>query len=54
MGTGVKVKIDLKGIERKVTPMGLARAKEAVTNQMIMDMHRFVPRRSGELWRKLD
>ena len=49
MGTGVKVKIDLKGLERKVTPMGLARAKEAVTNQMIMDMHRCVPRRSGEL-----
>lgn len=49
MGTGVKVKINLKGIERKVTPMGLARAKEAVTNQMVMDMHRFIPRRSGEL-----
>ena len=32
MGTGVKVKVNLKGIERKVTPMGLARAKEAVTN----------------------
>lgn len=49
LGTGVKVKIDLKGIERKVSPMTLARAKEAVTNQMIMDMNRFVPRRSGEL-----
>lgn len=49
MGTGVKVKIDLKGIERKVSPMALARAKEAVTDQMVMDMHRFIPKRSGEL-----
>ena len=49
LGTGVKVKIDLKGIERKVTPMGLARAKEAVASQMVMDMNRFIPKKSGEL-----
>ena len=49
LGTGVKVKVNLKGIERKVTPMGLARAKEAVASQMVMDMERFIPRRSGEL-----
>ena len=49
LGTGVKVKVNLKGIERKVTPMGLARAKEAVASQMVMDMERFIPRRFGEL-----
>lgn len=49
LGTGVKVKVNLKGIERKVTPMGLARAKEAVASQMVMDMNRFIPKQSGEL-----
>lgn len=46
MGTGVKVKIDLKGIERKVSPMTLARAKEAVTNQMII----YAPLCTQEIW----
>jgi hypothetical protein len=49
LGTGVKVKVNLKGIERKVTPMGLARVKGAVASQMVMDMNRFIPKQSGEL-----
>ena len=49
MGTSVSVKIDLKGIENKVSPTALAKGKLAIANQMLTDMSPFVPRKSGDL-----
>lgn len=49
MGTSVSVKIDLKGIEKKVSSSALAKGKLAISNQMMMDMTPFVPRKSGDL-----
>lgn len=49
MGTGVSVKVDLKGIEKKVSPTALAKGKLAIANQMLTDFTPFVPRKSGEL-----
>lgn len=49
MGTSVSVKIDLKGIENKVSPAALAKGKLAMANQMLTDMSPFVPRKSGDL-----
>lgn len=49
MGTTVSVKIDLKGIEKKVSPAALSKGKLAIANQMLIDMSPFIPRKSGEL-----
>ena len=49
MGTGVSVKVDLKGIENKVSPTALAKGKLAIASQMKSDMAPFIPRKSGEL-----
>ena len=49
MGTSVSVKINLKGIENKVSPTALAKGKLAMANQMLTDMSPFVPRKSGDL-----
>ena len=49
MGTGVSVKIDLKGIEKKVSPQALAKGKLAIANQMLTDFTPFIPRKSGDL-----
>jgi len=46
---GAGVKIDLKGVEKKVSPENFAKGKLAIANQMLMDMERFVPKRKGEL-----
>lgn len=51
-GTGVK--IDLKGVEKKVSPDNFAKGKLAIANQMLLDMNRFVPKRDGELRAKVD
>ena len=47
--SGVNVKIDLSGIEKKVSPENFAKGKLAIANQMLMDMERFVPKRRGDL-----
>lgn len=49
MGTRVTVKVDLKGIEKKVSPTALAKGKLAIASQMKLDMMPFIPRKSGEL-----
>ena len=49
MGTGVSVKIDLKCIEKKVSPIALAKGQLAIASQMKTDMDPFIPRKSGEL-----
>lgn len=49
MPTEISVKVDLKGLEKKTSPQAFARGRLAMTNQMLLDMERFVPKRSGEL-----
>ena len=46
---GASVKIDLKGVEKKVSPQNLAKGRLAVANQMLLDMEPFVPKRKGIL-----
>ena len=47
--SGVNVKIDLKGVEKKVSPENFAKGQFAIANQAMLDMKRFVPKRKGEL-----
>ncbi|EHJ56387.1 minor capsid protein [Streptococcus urinalis] len=49
MGATVSVKVDLKGIEKKVSSQALARGKLAIANQMILDMAPFTPAKEGNL-----
>ncbi|HGI2114832.1 TPA: minor capsid protein [Streptococcus agalactiae] len=49
MGATVSVKVDLKGIEKKVSSAALAKGKLAIGNQMLIDMSPFIPRKSGNL-----
>lgn len=46
---GVSVKIDLKGVEKKVSPENFAKGKLAIANQMLLDMEPYVPKRRGDL-----
>lgn len=46
---GVSIKIDLKGVEKKVSPENFAKGKLAIANQAMLDMDPFVPKRKGEL-----
>ena len=45
MGTSVSVKVDLKGIEKKVSSAALAKGKLAIASQMKMDSTPFIPRK---------
>ena len=46
---GVSIKIDLKGVEKKVSPENFAKGKLAIANQAMLDMDPFVPKRKGIL-----
>ncbi|VRD08950.1 putative minor capsid protein [Streptococcus pneumoniae] len=46
---GVNVKIDLSGVEKKVSPENFAKGKLAIANQAMLDMDPYVPKRKGEL-----
>lgn len=46
---GSSVKIDLKGVEKKMSPENFAKGKLAIANQMLLDMDPYVPKRKGEL-----
>lgn len=49
MGSEITVNVDLKGIERKVSPQAFARGQLALASQMKLDMERFVPMLEGHL-----
>ncbi|CAI3477729.1 capsid protein [Enterococcus cecorum] len=49
MGSEITVNVDLKGIEKKVSPQAFARGQLALASQMMDDMERFVPKLSGDL-----
>lgn len=46
---GASVKIDLKGVEKKVSPENFAKGQLAIANQAMLDMEPFVPKRKGIL-----
>jgi hypothetical protein len=46
---GSSVKIDLKGVEKKVSLENFEKGKLAIANQMLLDMDPFVPKRKGIL-----
>lgn len=45
----IKVDIDIKKLEKKVGPQAVRRGQIAMTNQMLMDMNKYVPMQSGRL-----
>lgn len=49
MGADVSVKIDLKGLEKKVSLQAFAKGQLAMTNQMLLDMNKYVPVRTNNL-----
>ncbi|MXQ49521.1 capsid protein [Streptococcus pneumoniae] len=49
MGTDVTIKIDLKGLEKKVSPQSFQRGQIAMTSQILMDMNKYVPYQSHML-----
>lgn len=46
---GVDVHIDLGGVEKKLSPYRFKKGADAMMNQMLLDMDRFIPKRSGAL-----
>ncbi|MGQ7357769.1 minor capsid protein [Streptococcus suis] len=49
MSFDMKITVDLKGIEKKVSPQAFDRGRLAMTNQMLLDMNKYVPARSESL-----
>lgn len=43
------VKVDLRGVRKKLGPQNITRGRVAMANQVLMDMDRFVPKREGDL-----
>lgn len=46
---GVKVSIDLNGVEKKLNSTNIKRGRYAFMNQAHSDMERYVPKRQGNL-----
>ena len=49
MGADVTVKVDLKGLEKKCSPEAVKRGQVAMTNQILLDMNKYIPVQSGHL-----
>lgn len=47
--SGVSVKVDLKGVYRKLDKSAQNRGRYAMANQMLADMNRFVPKKDTTL-----
>lgn len=45
----IKVKVDLSGVRRKLSPTNFKRGQFAMANQAMADMNTFVPKREGDL-----
>ncbi|WP_221276793.1 minor capsid protein [Latilactobacillus curvatus] len=45
----MKVKVDLSGVRRKLSPTNFKRGQFAMANQAMADMNAFVPKREGDL-----
>ena len=46
---GVDVHIDLSGINKKLNPSNFRRGSDAMLNQMLMDMDKYIPKKTGTL-----
>ena len=46
---GVRVKVDISGVEKKLSKANMSRGRYAMANQMLADMNRFVPMKQGTL-----
>ncbi|HFI0419710.1 TPA: minor capsid protein [Streptococcus suis] len=49
MGKAISVKIDLGGIEKKLSSQSLQIGKAAMMNQMMLDTNKYIPKKSGNL-----
>lgn len=49
MSFDVKVTVDLKGVEKKVSPPAFAKGRLAMTTQILLDMNKYVPAQSEAL-----
>lgn len=45
----INIDIDIKKLEKKVGPQAVRQGQIAMTNQMLMDMNKYVPVQSGRL-----
>jgi len=43
------VKVELEGIRSKLSPQAMLSGRRALANQMLADMHRFVPKKDNNL-----
>lgn len=43
------VKVDVEGIRAKLSPQAMMDGRRALANQMLADMHPFVPKKEGHL-----
>ncbi|WP_249630585.1 minor capsid protein [Streptococcus uberis] len=48
-GISVKVDVDLSGATKKVSPASVTRGRQAMANQMLMDMDKYVPMLNSDL-----
>jgi len=45
----VEVKVDISGVKRKLSEQNMLTGRRAMANQMLADMHQFVPKKDGTL-----
>lgn len=45
----IKVKVDLSGVTKKLSPANFKRGQFTLANQVMADSNKFVPRREGDL-----
>lgn len=45
----IKVKVDLSGVNRKLSSSNLNHGRQMIASQMLADMNKFVPLQSGKL-----
>lgn len=46
---GIDIKVNLSGFDKKLNSYRLRKGTDAMLNQMLMDMDRFIPKKSGVL-----
>lgn len=46
---GVNIKVDLSGFSNKLSPYRFRKGADAMLNQMLTDMDRYIPKKSGAL-----
>lgn len=49
MGKAISVKVDLSGVEKKLSPQAMRMGKQALAQQMMLDTTKYIPKKSGNL-----